>query len=148
MSKVDAVRAEPIGLKLTGTAKVVSRAFDEALAEVGGTLPVWLILRSLKGRQFGAQRQIAAEVGIEGPTLTHHLNRLEDRGLVIRTRPDNRRTQRVELTEAGEAAFFQMLDAVRAFDRRLRAGFTGTELAVLDEVLTKVRNNLGDGKGK
>ena len=42
----------PIGLHLAQVAKVVSRAFDDALAGAGGSLPVWLVLISLKaGRQ-------------------------------------------------------------------------------------------------
>jgi MarR family transcriptional regulator, transcriptional regulator for hemolysin len=50
---------EPIGLLLTRTAKVVSRAFDEALTEAGGSLPAWLVLVSLEGQAHGAQREIA-----------------------------------------------------------------------------------------
>src|ERR1700726_4966703 len=96
----------PIGLQLARSAKAVSRAFDDALAEAGGSLPVWLILVSLKGQAHGAQRQLAEAVGIEGPTLTHHLNRMENAGLVTRRRdPANRRVHQVELTDAGEAAF-------------------------------------------
>ena len=34
--------AEPVGLHLTRVAKTVSRAFDAALAQGGGSLPVWL----------------------------------------------------------------------------------------------------------
>lgn len=134
---------EPIGLQLTRTAKAVSRAFDEALGEVGGTLPTWLILVSLKGQQHGAQRDIAAAVGVEGPTLTHHLNRLEDQGLVRRSRdPDNRRVHRVVLTEAGEAAFFRMLGAVQAFNRRLQAGLSERQLTVLEQTLGRLRDNV------
>ena len=91
--------AEPIGLLLTRTAKAVSRAFDQALTEAGGSLPTWLVLVSLKGGAHGAQRELADAVGIEGPTLTHHLNRMETAGLVTRRRdPENRRAHRVELT--------------------------------------------------
>jgi hypothetical protein len=42
--------APPIGLDLTRVARVVSRAFDDALAAAGGSLPVWLVLISLKAR--------------------------------------------------------------------------------------------------
>jgi MarR family transcriptional regulator for hemolysin len=83
---------EPIGLQLTRTAKVVGRAFDEALGASGGTLPIWLVLLSLKDQQHGAQRHLARVVGIEGSTLTHHLNHIEAAGYVTRTRdPQNRR---------------------------------------------------------
>src|ERR1700737_4792305 len=91
---------EPIGLQVSRTAKVLSRAFDDALVEVGGSLPVWLILVSLKAQRHCMQRQLAEAVGIEGPTLTHHLNRMEAAGLVTRRRDsENRRIHRVELTD-------------------------------------------------
>jgi len=134
---------EPIGLQLTRTSKVVSRAFDAALSEAGGTLPMWLVLMSLKRQEHTAQRQIAEAVGIEGPTLTHHLNRMEADGYVTRTRdPQNRRVHRVELTERGEQAFHRLLTVVIAFDQRLRAGFTDEELATLAALLSKLRANV------
>ena len=40
-------------------------------------MPVWLVLVSLKARSHGTQRNLAEAMGIEGPTLTHHLNRME-----------------------------------------------------------------------
>lgn len=133
---------EPIGLLLTRTAKVVSRAFDEALTEAGGSLPTWLVLVSLMGQEHGAQRDLAAAVGVEGPTLTHHLNRMEADGLVTRRRdPDNRRAHRVELTDDGEAAFHRLLRTVAAFDARLRAGFSHRELTALRAVLDRLRTN-------
>lgn len=136
--------AEPVGLQLARTAKAVSRAFDEALGEVGGTLPTWLILMSLKASRHGAQRDIAAAIGVEGPTLTHHLNRLEDQGLVRRSRdPDNRRAHRVALTEAGDAAFGRMLGAVQSFDRRLRSRLTKPQLTELERALAALRGAVG-----
>src|ERR1700730_11578067 len=108
---------EPIGLQLSRTAKVVSRAFDNALSQVGASLPMWLVLVSLKAARHGAQRDLAEAIGVEGPTLTHHLNRMEPAGLVTRTRdPTNRRVHQVELTEAGEATFERLLSVVAAFD--------------------------------
>ena len=134
---------EPIGLRLTRTAKSVSRAFDDALGEAGGSLPMWLILVSLKGERRGAQRELAEAVGVEGPTLTHHLNRMETAGLVTRTRdPENRRVHRVELTEAGEATFQRLVATVIAFDQRLRTGFADPEIVALDGLLVRLRANV------
>src|SRR5215210_6356274 len=102
---------EPIGVMVTRSAKTLSRSFDATLAQRGGSLPTWLVLLSLAGEQHRSQRTIAAEVGVEGPTLTHHLNRMEAEGLVTRVRdPQNRRVHRVELTEAGDAAFHRLRD--------------------------------------
>jgi MarR family transcriptional regulator, transcriptional regulator for hemolysin len=133
---------EPIGLQLTRTAKLVSRAFDDALAQVGGSQPEWLVLVSVKARHHAAQRDLAASVGVEGPTLTHHLNRMEREGLLTRSRdPANRRVHRVALTADGEAAFLRMLAVVQGFDRRLRAGLAPEELARLEHALTRLRDN-------
>jgi MarR family transcriptional regulator, transcriptional regulator for hemolysin len=135
--------AEPIGLLLTRTAKAVSRAFDQALTEAGGSLPTWLVLVSLQGQAHSAQREVADAVGIEGPTLTHHLNRMEAAGLVTRRRdPDNRRAHRVELTEDGEAAFRRLAQTVAAFDARLRAGIADRELTALRAQLDRLRTNV------
>ena len=134
--------AEPIGLQLARTAKAVSRAFDDALAQEGGSLPSWLVLVSLKARRHGAQRELAEAVGVEGPTLSHHLNRMEAAGLITRTRdPANRRVHQVELTEAGEAMFQRLLGAVTAFDQKLRRGFTNKELDVISGMLKRLRAN-------
>jgi MarR family transcriptional regulator, transcriptional regulator for hemolysin len=136
---------QPIGLQLTKTAKVVSRAFDKALAEAGGSHTMWVVLTELKGEAHGAQRQLAEAVGIEGPTLTHHLNRMEQAGLVTRRRdPANRRAHRVALTADGEATFFRLLERVVAFDQRLRAGFTDDELATLRDLLDRLVVNTAD----
>jgi MarR family transcriptional regulator for hemolysin len=135
----------PIGLQLTRTAKAVSRAFDDALSEAGASLPMWLILVSLKSERHGAQRELAEAVGVEGPTLTHHLNRMETAGLLTRTRdPENRRVHRVELTEAGDALFLRLITTVIAFDQQLRAGFADTEIATLGSVLVRLRANVAD----
>jgi hypothetical protein len=42
---------EPIGLQPVRTTKLVSRAFDDALAEAGGSLPTWLLLLSPKAQR-------------------------------------------------------------------------------------------------
>jgi MarR family transcriptional regulator for hemolysin len=134
---------EPIGLEIARTAKLLSRAFDDALAEVGGSLPIWLVLVSLKSQQHNAQRDLAEAVGIEGPTLTHHLNRMENAGLLTRTRdPQNRRVHRVELTRSGEATFDRLVKTVVAFDHRLRAGITDKEAVALSGLLGRLRANV------
>ncbi|MGZ4786809.1 MAG: MarR family winged helix-turn-helix transcriptional regulator [Acidimicrobiales bacterium] len=120
----------------------MSRAFDDALASVDGSLAVWLVLVSLKADHHAMQRELAEAVGIEGPTLTHHLNRMEAAGLVSRTRdPKNRRVHLVALTDEGEAAFHRMVGAVTAFDARLRSGLTDDEVSALGDLLGRLRAN-------
>ena len=138
----------PIGLELARAARTVSRAFDDALAEAGGSLPVWLVLLNLKTRQVSSQRELAGAVGVREATLTHHLNALDTQGLVTRTRdPANRRIHVVELTPAGEAAFLRLRDAATVFDRRLRDGLTDTDLDTLARLVTHLAANVADEHG-
>jgi MarR family transcriptional regulator, transcriptional regulator for hemolysin len=132
----------PIGLHLAATAKAVSRAFNAALAEAGGSLPTWLILTSLRGEQWRTQQELARSLGIEGPTLTRHLDSLERAGLVERRRdPSDRRAVQVELTKAGAALHGRLRTNVIAFDRQLRAGLDETELNRLRATLRKLEQN-------
>jgi MarR family transcriptional regulator for hemolysin len=132
----------PIGLQLTRAARSVSRAFDHALAEAGGSLPVWLVLISLKSQQPGNQRELANAVGIREATLTHHLNAMDAQGLVTRRRdPANRRVHLVELTKAGEAAFLRLRSAAAGFDQRLRIGINDQDVANLEVILGRLEHN-------
>jgi MarR family transcriptional regulator for hemolysin len=133
----------PIGMHLTQVAKVVSRAFDDALAQAGGSLPMWVVLISLKSRQAASQRELAETVGIQGATLTHHLNAMESAGLLTRRRdPANRRIHVVELTPEGDALFLRLRDAAMAFDTQLRAGLSERDLVQAEILLTRLRDNV------
>jgi MarR family transcriptional regulator, transcriptional regulator for hemolysin len=133
----------PIGLHLARTARSVSRAFDDALAQAGGSVPVWLVLISLKSQQMRNQRELAEAVGIREATLTHHLNAMDEQGLITRRRdPANRRVHQVELTEAGEDAFQRLRGAATAFDQRLRAGLSGDEVSQLEALLGRLAANV------
>jgi MarR family transcriptional regulator for hemolysin len=134
---------QPIGFLVARTGKTLDRAFDDALAAVGGNRPTWLILLAVKSGAGRTQSGIAARIGISGPTLTHHLDRLELASLVVRTRdPDNRRLQTISLTTGGDTLFFRLRDAAMAFDARLRTGVSSAELSDLRRLLTVLHDNI------
>jgi MarR family transcriptional regulator for hemolysin len=138
---------QPLGLHLTRVSRTVSRAFDDALAEAGGSLPVWLVLISLKSGKLASQRELAEAVGVQGATLTHHLNAMEAAGLVTRRRdPENRRLHLVEMTPDGDALFFRLRDAAMTFDQRLRAGLSERDTSELETLLTRLRDNVNTGR--
>jgi MarR family transcriptional regulator, transcriptional regulator for hemolysin len=130
----------PIGLRLARTARTVSQAFERAMADAGGSAPMWQVLLLVRTQQWGNQSQMAEALGITGATLTHHLNAMEKQGLVRRWREEsNRRVQRVELTDAGAAMFERLRGVAMAHDARLRAGFDEAELAQLAELLDRLK---------
>ena len=133
----------PIGIQLARTAKTCTRAFDDAMAAAGGSQPVWLILISLKTQSTRNQRELAEAVGIQGATLTHHLNAMEAGGLVTRERdPANRRVHLVSMTAAGEQLFHRLRQVAVDFDQRLRTGLSEKDVATLGRLLGKLRENV------
>ena len=107
---------------------------------------MWLVLLALKQGTSRKQRQLAATVGIESATLTHHLNAMEATGLVTRRRdPANRRVHLVEMTAAGEAAFHRMRGTVIAFDRQLRNNIEPDDLTRVRLILEQMRANIATG---
>ena len=136
-------RAEsPLGLAVAATAKALSRAFDDALAAVGGSTPTWLVLQSVKSADSATQGELATAVGVRQPTLTHHLDGLERAGLVTRSRdPGNRRVQRIAVTEAGEQLFLRLRRAAAAFEGRLQAGLDDDDVGTLRRLLAQLEEN-------
>ncbi|GAB4084708.1 MarR family winged helix-turn-helix transcriptional regulator [Myceligenerans cantabricum] len=111
----------PVTVVLWKTVQPLIRGFDAMLLEHGASWQVWHILLALSTSEPRTQRELAHAVGIREATLTHHLRGMENDGLVARTRrPGDRRTQQVEVTDAGARLFSGLRDAAVAFDRRIR----------------------------
>jgi MarR family transcriptional regulator for hemolysin len=138
-------KGPPLGLLLATTSKAVGRAFSSALAESGGSIPIWLILNALKNQPRRTQLELARAVGIEGPTLTRHLDGMEQAGLVRRQRGTlDRRAVQVELTRAGHALHGRLLKSVISFNQRLRTGLDGEDEETLRSLLARLQENVGE----
>jgi MarR family transcriptional regulator, transcriptional regulator for hemolysin len=135
----------PIGLRLTRTARVISQEFDRAMAQAGGSASIWQVLVLVRAQKWSTQAQMAEEMGITGATLTHHLNMLENRGLVRRWREaENRRVQRVELTDAGVELFDRLRVVAQAHDQRLRSALSDDDVGRLGELLDRLEAGVRD----
>jgi MarR family transcriptional regulator for hemolysin len=136
----------PLGPVLARAARLVSRAFDEALAAAGGSLPLWQVLVNLKANPRSSQREIAEAMGVTEATLSHHLNAMDNDGLITRRRdPENRRVHMVDLTERGDEVFLRLRTVAAAFDKRLRRGVTEAETEQLRGLLDRLAVNVGPG---
>src|SRR2546423_3817924 len=132
----------PIGVTIARVAKTLSRAFDDELAAAGGSTPVWQILIALKSGAAATQRSLGVQLGIRQPTVTHHLAAMESSGLLVRTRDTgDKRAQRIELTDEGEALFHALREVASRFDRRLRRPVSEAAVATVRRVLAAMEQN-------
>jgi MarR family transcriptional regulator for hemolysin len=136
----------PLGLRLARTAHTVSQAFERAMAEAGGSASAWQVLLLVRSGEWGTQARIAEAMGVTGATLTHHLNGLEAQGLVRRWRDaENRRVQRVALTDAGAELFERLREVALKYDERLRSHLSEVEAEQLAELLDKLQTGVREG---
>lgn len=129
----------PIGLRLTRTSRAVTQAFERAMAQAGGSVSTWQVLLLVRSANWDTQSEMAEQLGITGATLTHHLNALERKGLVRRWREDNnRRVQRVELTDEGLELFNRLREVARRHDRLLRSQLSDDDVEQLGALLERL----------
>jgi MarR family transcriptional regulator for hemolysin len=135
---------DPLGRHLVFTAKAVREAFEQALNEAGGSLGIWFVLSALSDEGLISQSALGGHVHLEGATITHHIDRLEQLGLVRRKAdPNDRRVRNLELTRDGERLHSLLLVAMREFERRVFDGVSDKQLAELRKTLDRISANLG-----
>jgi MarR family transcriptional regulator for hemolysin len=124
------------------TAKAVRRVFEGRLAEAGASLPTWIVLNHTRDNSDRSQRELAALMAIEGPTLTRHLDRMEAEGLIERRPyPSDRRRFRVAITAAGRHLHTRLRRLATETEADLFAGVGARDVAVFRRVLARVRAN-------
>ena len=131
---------DSLGRLLALTAKASREWFEARLAEVGGSLPTWIVLsQAIDSPLSLSQRELAARMGIGGATLVRHLDRLEADGLVTRRRdPDDRRVTRIDLTDRGRDLHHDLSLVAAEVDREVKALISDEEERVFRSVLHRL----------
>ena len=132
----------PIGFVLHRTARAVTAAFERHLFDGDSSLSVWMVLLAIHQSPM-AQNQITEFVDLRGPTLTHHLNAMEKKGLIQRKRsPTDGRVHVVSITPSGHKKFLELRTKANRFDVHLRKALTPQELDQLRSLLGQIDSGL------
>jgi MarR family transcriptional regulator for hemolysin len=134
---------EFLGRDLSLVAKTLRARFEARLAEAGGSFPAWAVLSRAVSEDGLSQRELAERMGIEGATLTRHLDRLEAQGLIERRRDrTDRRIVRISATPAGLGLHARLASVVATLDADLVAGLSPEEIAAFRRLLARLLTNL------
>lgn len=134
---------ERVGRLLALAAKAVRARFEAELAADGASLATFVVLHDAVAATGLSQRELAERIGLEGPTLTRHLDRMEAEGLIVRRRdPQDRRVWRIEPTPAGRQLYGRLRRTADRLERSLTAGLDEAEVATLRRLLAHVRENM------
>jgi DNA-binding MarR family transcriptional regulator len=129
--------------RIARVARLLRRALDDALQSYGLTAPQLGLLNRLYAEDGLVQAELGRRMLIEPATLTGMVQRLEHAGWVRRgCDPDNRRLQRVWLTEQAGSAIPHLHEIQDRHRSRALAGLASEELTLLESMLARMESNL------
>ncbi len=135
-----------VGYTLAKVCRAHRASVGELLAEVGLHVGQEMVLIELWEQDGLRGGELAARLGVEPPTVTRMLQRLEGCGLVgRRPDPEDARSFRVHLTDKGRSLEGPVTCCWEEAEDRVLKGLDGDERQTLHQLLKKVRSNLVSG---
>ncbi|MBI1182438.1 MAG: MarR family transcriptional regulator [Alphaproteobacteria bacterium] len=134
---------EYIPFLINRSATRVAAAFGAGLKSRGINITVWRLLASL--HQHDSQRigELSEFTGIEMWTVSRVVTRLEQEGLVARSRgDDDGRGVVVSLTPEGEAVVAGLLPEAKRYESVILEGFSQEETSCLKTLLDRLFVNI------
>ncbi len=145
--RVDFDEAIQLNRALVKVAKRYRAAQAERLAELGLHAGQDVLLRTLGQEREGLLvSELADRLGVESPTVTRSLARLEPGGWTVRHQvPGDRRAVRVRLSPRGHAVLERVEAVWRDLAELVADGLSDAERSQLVELLQRVEANLREG---
>jgi DNA-binding MarR family transcriptional regulator len=134
---------ETLPFEIAETAHALRKAFDRRVAGVS-TRAQWKVLFRLTRSPGLRQVELAEMLDIEPITLCRMVDRLEEAGLVERTRdPSDRRAWRLNVTEKAQPLVKQLKTVAAGLVEEAFAGIDPKQIEIVRQVLARVRENVG-----
>lgn len=128
-----------LGYHLRRAQVAVFQHFTDAMGEADITPGQFGVLSVINGNPGLSQTQLGNALGIDRSTVVAVIDRLENRGLVMRAAsPTDRRSHALKLSEAGVALLHRLEDMVRAHERHIARTLTPEDRQRLIELLDRV----------
>lgn len=130
---------ESLGYRLSVAARLQERRLDEGLRGLGLTRITWCVLLAVGNEGLTRPSEIAEFVGIDRTATSRALRQMEAAGLLERTAGSgDRRTTRVALNPAGEAALEAGTPLALANNARMAAKLSPSEARTLHDLLVRL----------
>jgi DNA-binding MarR family transcriptional regulator len=135
---------ESIGRLIADVSGRLLAAFDEEMTGKGITGAQWVILMRIANGCGSTAAELCRFSRYDTGSMTRMLDRLEEKGLIGRTRSStDRRVVHLELTEAGRELYPLLPPvAIKVLNKHLQ-GFTQEELDQFKGFLNRMRDNSG-----
>jgi MarR family transcriptional regulator, transcriptional regulator for hemolysin len=135
---------ERFSMALHSTARAWRLALDARLKDLGVGQSGWMTIAIVaKSKRELSQRELADQLGVEGPSVVSMIDRLENAGLVLRSpSPTDRRVKLVHLTDSGRALYAKVKKEANAFRSSLLADVDTAALAAAADLMDALRERI------
>lgn len=133
---------EKLGFILNETARVWRTKLDQRLKPLGLSMGKWRTLAHLaNGGNKLTQREIAARIGIEEPTLAGILDRLQNDGWITRkSHAEDRRCKTIHLQRRSAVVLDRIFSTAQELRHELIADIPTRDLETCLRVLAQIRS--------
>ena len=140
MTSHSGLRHLDFGFRVSRISRRLRQAVDAELRAFGLTEATWRPLAYVGRLGDGVrQKELAAALGIEGPSLVRLLDGLERRGLIERRENDaDRRARGIHLTPAGRELEKRVARTSAAIQRRLLASTAPADLEACERLFRTI----------
>jgi len=132
------------GMQLTQLSRAWRAELDRRLADLGLSQARWqVLLRLSRGKALPTQGELAANVGVENPTLARLLDALESQQLIERQVDDNdRRIKKIALTHSALAVIEKIEIIAAQLRKEVFAGISEQAVQQCQETHARMLANL------
>src|SRR4051794_28328549 len=135
---------ETLPFEIGETAHTLRKSFDRLAVGLGVTRAQWKVLFKLTRTPGLRQVELADMLELEPITLCRIVDRLEEAGLVERTRdPEDRRAWRLHVTAKAQPLVAQLQGIGDQLVAQAFAGIERKDIELSRQVLARIRENAG-----
>lgn len=120
----------------------LSKSLNEVLVPLGLYSAQWTIIYLLKTKGPATQKDLSHYLGVEAPTMTRTLARLELAGWISKVSGTDKREKKIMLTDTAIQNYEVWLAAVRSCEKNILKNVSDEEISTMMEVIEKMNRNL------
>lgn len=119
-----------------------SKRLNDSLVPLGLYTAQWAIIFQLKSNGPSTQKELSSYLGVEAPTMTRTLGRLEKAGWITRVSGKDKREKKIMLTDAALKEYPIWQNAVRFAEKQMLTDISEEEITFMLDSMKRMKKNL------
>lgn len=140
------IKLNIFGHKTNQLARSFTKKLNEKISPLGLYASQWGIILYLYENKQCTQIELSQYLGVEAPTITRTLARMEEMGWVVRQEGNDKRERRIKLTEKAYQMYPKWKQSSNSLETEAIQDIDKDELEIFNNILEKMLRNLNKEK--